>query len=290
MKRTLLKFLEPVGTLLALAGMVAIGWRMHTTLTPDVWTQFSAKRLGTLAMVALLSSVWPLVLARGWQHMLTHLGLRVTTAWTTRTYVRAHLARYLPGNIFQFAARQATGVAAGLPGAPLAKSAVLELAVQVAVGAAFLPLAAPLLLPHIPQTVALVTTLVLQSVLVGLCIRFQSMALGRAMWTHAAAQLFYAWLSLTVLFLVGHPPMQLLPALLGAQIAAWLLGLVVPGAPAGLGVREAVLVVLLRGHMAEPEILLGAVFSRVVTMVGDVLCFAYVSRQPDLPPTDGRRG
>lgn len=60
-----------------------------------------------------------------------------------------------------------------------------------------------------------------------------------------------------------------LPLLAMATAASWVAGFLVIGAPAGVGVREAVFVLLLRGH-APPEgaVLLAAAF-RVISFCGD---------------------
>ena len=54
---------------------------------------------------------------------------------------------------------------------------------------------------------------------------------------------------------------------------AWLIGLVTPGAPAGLGAREAALVLLLAGLAPESTILVAAVIGRLVSTLGDLLFF-----------------
>jgi len=44
-----------------------------------------------------------------------------------------------------------------------------------------------------------------------------------------------------------------------------------PGAPAGVGVRELVLLFLLKNVVAEAELLLAVVLGRLVTVMGDLL-------------------
>jgi uncharacterized membrane protein YbhN (UPF0104 family) len=61
--------------------------------------------------------------------------------------------------------------------------------------------------------------------------------------------------------------------LCSAYVVAWLIGLVTPGAPAGVGVRELILVFLLQGLVGESELLLTVVLGRVVTVTGDFLFF-----------------
>jgi len=57
-----------------------------------------------------------------------------------------------------------------------------------------------------------------------------------------------------------------------AYLIAWLIGYAVPGAPGGLGVRELVLLWQLKGIFPEPLILSAAVMNRLVTTMGD-FCF-----------------
>jgi len=49
--------------------------------------------------------------------------------------------------------------------------------------------------------------------------------------------------------------------------------LLTPGAPAGLGVREAILLVLLSDHVGDAKILLAAIVGRAITVLGDLLFY-----------------
>ena len=62
----------------------------------------------------------------------------------------------------------------------------------------------------------------------------------------------------------------LLLPVIGAYVLAWLAGLVTPGAPAGVGVRELVLLALLKGSVGQTELLLAVLLGRLVTVSGDV--------------------
>ena len=73
-------------------------------------------------------------------------------------------------------------------------------------------------------------------------------------------------------------PAQALPlpssmwlALPATAAASWMAGYLVVGAPAGIGVREFVFLVLLTGHLPEADILLLAAAFRVITFGGDCL-------------------
>jgi uncharacterized membrane protein YbhN (UPF0104 family) len=71
---------------------------------------------------------------------------------------------------------------------------------------------------------------------------------------------------------VGWDPAVILP-LCGAYAIAWLAGVATPGAPAGIGVREFVLLYLLSGVASDPEMTLAVILARVVNMAGDTLFF-----------------
>lgn len=62
--------------------------------------------------------------------------------------------------------------------------------------------------------------------------------------------------------------------LTGAFSLAWLLGFVAPGAPAGLGVREGTMALLLAGAVPHHQILSLVLAVRLATVVGDGICFA----------------
>jgi hypothetical protein len=79
----------------------------------------------------------------------------------------------------------------------------------------------------------------------------------------------------TSLLAVGLFPAATLDfALLTSAFAiAWVVGFVTPGAPAGIGVREALLLLMLSGSMGSVETSLLILALRIVTTLGDILCF-----------------
>ncbi|MCY1448795.1 hypothetical protein D9M71_654970 [compost metagenome] len=49
-----------------------------------------------------------------------------------------------------------------------------------------------------------------------------------------------------------------------------------PGAPAGVGIRELALLLLLGNSVAEADLMLAILLGRIVTIVGDLFFFASV--------------
>jgi hypothetical protein len=62
--------------------------------------------------------------------------------------------------------------------------------------------------------------------------------------------------------------------LTGGFALAWVVGFFAPGAPAGLGVREGLLLALLQSSYARADALAIVIAMRIATTTGDVLCFA----------------
>ncbi len=56
---------------------------------------------------------------------------------------------------------------------------------------------------------------------------------------------------------------------------SWVLGYIVPGASGGIGVRESVLIILLSSYFIKADVLIFAIISRVITILGEVLSFIY---------------
>lgn len=54
---------------------------------------------------------------------------------------------------------------------------------------------------------------------------------------------------------------------------SWVLGFLAPGAPAGLGAREGIMLILLHGTAGNEDLLVFVVLARLVTMLGDGICF-----------------
>lgn len=265
-----------LGTLLALSGLGFVGHELYLH-TGDI--DLSGYSVGVWALFGLLAFAYGLsgfLLARAWVLLLRELGQPVGWPWAARIYGLAQLAKYAPGNVFHLAGRQAMGMAEGLPAGTLARSTIWELAGQAAVAGVCSALALPLLLPALPQVVAL-GLLCFGGTTLWLLLRYLGrtglvpMLVYQTMFLMAATCSF-----LVVLWLVTDqmPGWSYLPSLIGAFVLAWVVGFVTPGAPGGIGVRELLLVFLLGGVLPEQDIVLAVVLSRVLTTLGDLVFFS----------------
>jgi hypothetical protein len=280
MSATLRRSLHAAGAILSIGGVAFVALRLNDYAAQVDLTRFDAASCTALVALAALYGAAGVLLALAWWHLLDFFGAQVSRRWAVRTYGVSQLAKYVPGNIFHFASRQALGLAAGLPGWELAKTVPWELGVIAATGALFGVVLLPLLWPGLPVSLAIAIFAVVLCV-VGAGVRhWIGPPVARALGWHVA------FLMLSGLVFVGTLAVVLprdvletapLPVFCAAYVIAWLAGLVTPGAPAGLGVRELVLLYLLSGRVAEANLLLAIALGRVVTVSGDIGFFTWAA-------------
>ena len=134
----------------------------------------------------------------------------------------------------------------------------------------------PAFFPSVPTWITLL--------LYGLGFAFALFALGacfgpglRRAWVWHSAFLAIAGLSFVVVLgsVSGSWWGAQMPFIVGAYLIAWLAGLLTPGAPAGVGVREVVLYALLHSMVSQVDLITAIVIGRIVTVSGDVVFYLW---------------
>jgi hypothetical protein len=261
------------GTLLAIAGIILVALQLWDQAAEINLTRFSGTTWLVIVGLALIYGLANLLLALAWWNLLNQFDVRASLRWTVKAYGISQIAKYVPGNIMHLAGRQALGLAVGLPGWPLAKSTAWELGLIAFTGAIFGALALPLLIAKFPVLVALALFLAALGGAAALLWHIIGPPVARALGWHAV---FLAISGVLFVALVHRSDANadgsgtLLLPMIGAYVLAWLAGLVTPGAPAGVGIRELVLLALLHGVVGQTELLLAVVLGRLVTVGGDL--------------------
>jgi uncharacterized membrane protein YbhN (UPF0104 family) len=229
----------------------------------------------------LLSFGWWLILG---SHTRLGEGLKWNSAW--RIYGKTQIAKYIPGNIFHFAGRHVLAAKEGASHKQLVMAATCEI-VMMLVTTGLISLTTIVFLwqriPHYPHPIALVlAALSVGFVVLIIGLRrfgFRQVIQGVQWRKLMAAQLsYFCFFAISVslfLFLFFQEGIAVTNWVLiaGGYALAWAIGFVVPGAPGGLGVREAMLVTFLSGVLEEKSVLITAILFRFVTTLGDVLFF-----------------
>ncbi|RWK09367.1 hypothetical protein [Mesorhizobium sp.] len=262
------------GGLLSFAGLAAISFKLWAYRGELNAAGLSFVGYISIALAAVLSGASNTLLALAWRSFLLYLGESPDRRWSIWAYSTSQVAKYVPGNIFHYTSRQVIGAAAGIRHGALAKSAGLELIVISTTAVLFLPLVAPIFIT-IFQFLGIMVFIFISSISLIVINSYFGRCFAKAficyiVFLSLSGSIFISafiaaggLLTATEIFLVG-----------GAYVLAWLLGLVTPGAPAGVGVREAALLYLLAGFAPPAVILSAVVFGRVITVAGDLLFYA----------------
>ena len=205
-----------------------------------------------------------------------------------RGHLRAQVAKYLPGNVFHFAYRHVAARRQGVNHASLAAALGLEAAFLLAAAAVIaLGVAADprldALVPWARKSIAFVPVF---AVLAWIALIYVAPRFGvpRApMSSRAPGLALVLAIDFAFFLLAGaalralHSATDMLPfsAWCGWLSLAWIVGYVTPGAPAGIGLREAVLVLGLSPALGEAEALALALLYRLVTTIADGLLAAF---------------
>lgn len=265
------------GSALAIVGIVFVILRLRSYGADIDFARFDLTAWSVVAVLALIYGLSNLMLALAWWDLLGQFGATTLRRWAVRAYGISQISKYVPGNIFHLAGRHAMGMAGGVAGWPLAKSAVWELGLISATGGLFGLLALPLLVPALPMLASAGLFALLMGVAAVLIQHLVGLRAARAFGWYvgflAISGLLFAAL---IELLAGNPGTGagFWLTLAGAYVLAWLAGLVTPGAPAGVGVRELVLLFLLKGVVGEAELLLAVLLGRMVTVAGDLGFFS----------------
>lgn len=240
---------------------------------------------------------------RAWQLELRLLGPHIAYRPLAQVLMLSQLAKYLPGNIGHHVGRIVLGRRCGLSTEAIMASMVLDIALVLSAGALCSAAALALLLEVLRQqgarvqhTALLLLLLALLACAIALALptvrrkmRAIALPLATLRTSGGVGQLLQAWTNHILSFLAGATALFLLARALGAAdtglgwpqwfevvgiyAAAWLLGFLMPGAPAGLGIRELVLLLGLSPLLGPAHALAAAAILRVVTTAGDGVAF-----------------
>ncbi|WP_444961110.1 lysylphosphatidylglycerol synthase domain-containing protein [Nocardiopsis sp. M1B1] len=230
-----------------------------------------------------------------WRALLAGMGSPLPRRTAARVMFVGQLGKYLPGSVWAFVAQVELARDWNVPRTRGAAATLLAVGVTVAAGLAVAAVALPLSSAEAARrwwwalALAPVLLAALHPRVVGWGIRlaarpfarFREVAeagpldvCGRSM-AAAVGWTLVAWVPLglhvwLLTWAVGGEALRSLGPAVGAYALAWTLGLLVVFAPAGLGVREAVLVVALAPVVDAGAALVVAVLSRLVMTVADV--------------------
>jgi hypothetical protein len=303
-----------VGVVLCLftAAAIAIegGWeRIQAALRDHDW-QFDAGAALVAALLMVGASVW---LGVVWYLIGKAFGASLGLGSAIRIYSQSNLGKYLPGKVFHAVARVYMAQQQGVPVAMATTMVAIDVVMYVGASLLIIVVALPLVLfamlrratdsgiaPVDESLVTIVAAIglvaafaMLHPRIMNLCFRVANKVLPKREFPQIEAKyttmlgIFALYLSLWGMYtasfyssvLAVHPITPSSFLTLGAIYAlSYLAGLIVPIAPAGLGVRDGLMVVLLGQLIPYPAAVVASVLSRLLQVAAEFLCAAAFSR------------
>ena len=215
-------------------------------------------------------------------------------------YAKSGLGKYIPGNFMHYAARNIMGSNLGMSQLDIGISSVIEVSVIcitafiwscLLAGTTFFSLLSTYTGNISIKVVALVFLLVVAlTVLTVWIVRHKNvhsfLNRCRELANINLLKLLFGNISIqTITFLIPgfilvviiswNAPILIsdFRLILAAFIVSWVIGFVVPGAPGGIGVREAVLTLMLQDICAKEAILIAVVIQRLISVLGDLSAY-----------------
>ena len=277
-----------VGIALTLASLVFVGMKIFDS-SGQLAANFSNPRfLATLVVGVAVYALLGALIGYAWTILVRacdqegQLSIREGMV----IFFRSQILKYLPSNVLHLVGRHGMARNAGVSHPALVFGVAAETGLLViAASVIATTFALPLVLVHGADVLGKSSTALVVLTAVGIVVigslwwlRHEGLLRPRlGMTSMAALGLYFCFflanggLLWAVATSLGHAPSTLPWFVFGVATTAWLGGFVVPGAPAGIGVREAILISGLGMAGWGPIALTAALGYRVITLGGDVI-------------------
>lgn len=300
MKKQIFRFLKYLvlgGTLFFLFRTLANNW---DKLTLEI------EQIGSLEQIILAIATGVTLLAHTWAGwvwtwIIKEFDRRTDSSGLIPVYLQTNLARYLPGNVWHFVFRMNAAKKACGSAAVAALSVMMEPLLMAAAALIVVLIGGMFIAYHtgiwilIAQVFALAIVLCgihpwILNPVVGFLQRLKTQknkniaisgpikTIRRYPFFPLIGELGFLGLRsigfILALYTIGPVDSSQVPLIIAAFSFSWLLGLVTPGAPGGLGVFEVTAIAILQHVIPEGQIVTGTVLYRIISIVAESAAFA----------------
>lgn len=292
--KKLTKIVGNILVLLSFGFLFFILSKLDFTAVKDMF-QFSW--IPIMIVLALLFSFLYLYMAEAWRILLVLVSRACLDKHVIFVYLKTVIFKYAPGNVFHFLGRHSLSKTHSLSHKSIAFANGVEILLQlfavsfiIMIGTLFFDISlnfGEYMVISKTKIVLAFSLLILLSAIILFKKKYRETLLSQeALFTLIRVfvyHLFFLLGSASILaavyfFLLDVPfTFSIFVQTILASSIAWLLGFIVPGAPGGVGIREAILVLLLPTIMivSKEIVLAGALIYRVVTISGEGLTYVW---------------
>ena len=296
--RFLEKYYKLIGTILTVIALVFV---VKKIVTMDVdWSMFASGRL--IAMITgcvLIQTAVILFMSMPWVRFVRILsGTNIPMKDALPVYTKSNLMKYVPGNVFQYVGRNQLAADLHISHVDVACATVLDivcsmltplLLIVVLMGKNMLELIRTyrnnfLIVLGVGVAVLLLLFLVLRwkfrEPLQRYFEKYRKLLNRKILLRVLGVFLLYvvqyiistAMYAIPAAFLFDVPGDKL-GLFLGTYLFSWIVGFITPGAPGGIGIREAVMIMMCGSFLDMNTIMLYAVTLRIISTFGDIAAF-----------------
>lgn len=236
---------------------------------------------GTLLSAGFFYSVSLLLTALVWPVVMRAIGKPLDTSAALRIGLATQIGKYVPGSVAHYFARAAIARRMAVSYGESGLSTTVEVTAAILAGAIVATFALKTVVAQPGLDWAVVGLILLAIVTLGvvsahLIASHLSQRVQWHVWFTSTSLLILSFiaagLSLHLLLAgVGGDAFKEPLAIVGIYALAWIVGFAVPGAPAGLGVREAILIVSLGNLVGAPMAIVATAAHRLLTIAIDCL-------------------
>jgi glycosyltransferase 2 family protein len=292
--KVFLRWMIVGGTLFFLVKAFSDHWAdvKNTSLQPGglIWLLLALS-------LTLLGHVWA---GYVWGLILRSLNQKAHAFWAIRVYLRTNIAKYLPGNVWHYYGRISAAKSQNIAFSAATMSVIIESLLMATAALLIALIGSQSLWSELPPSIQKASLIGMGALGIGLLAVHPAifnwvMQRGRQIKTNLRkaatseesfaiahypmrpllGELIFLGLRATgfSLTLLAFRPLQLhqLPLIYTAFSLAWFLGLVVPGAPGGIGVFESAALALLKPVLPDGVILSSVALYRVISITAEAI-------------------
>lgn len=299
-KRIVIKYLKFLGNILAIISVFFVIYRLYK-MDFD-WGSYENKY--QIYIYTFLFSFLVIfnnfINAYAWKRYVDFFsGIKNSRFQLVNIYLKANIEKYLPGNVIQYAGRNLLAREYEVSQKSIVAASIMEL-IWISVSAIFFSILISIQNVEIVGKqlwsnpvakrniiILMVLGVVIVSVLSIILRKTKCWGLVRGYFNKRflillgetfiiyVINFMLSGLLLSLIFKILHCKIDFIN-IASTNILAWLAGYVVPGSPGGIGIREAVLILLLNVEYSKGVVALAAVLLRICGIAGDFLSYFMV--------------
>lgn len=302
MQKNLKKILKIIGNIVTVIAVLFIIKKLVDS-DIDYSSLFQKKNILPVTTIIIVQAIIVVTNTYPWKKLVQLLSRKtITFQESIPVYVKSNLLKYVPGNVFQYVGRNELAVNKQIPHLQVATATIIDIGMTVfssfVISLVFLSdymFSFVKKNPHLFNWIFLTVILLIAIIFIlGIVFRkklsskfenYRYLLHRKSLFVLLKCLIYYIIVMMissfmymiTVVYILNvNVGTELWLQLFSAYTLSWLVGFITPGAPAGIGIKEAVMVGVTGNLINVSTITLSMVILRILTTLSDILAFLCV--------------